>query len=1223
MTEPAEPREAAAAAAGPAARALRLVLRLGMPLAVLAALLLLGAQLISARIPEQRAALEQLLREETGLEVTFQALTVHWGWYGPEARFHEVTLAPPGQPPLLHATRLAVTLDLWRSARSGRPEAGRIALFGPQIELNLPRPGGDDAARGRLAGGALAEPLRRLRAWRGGRIDLWRGTLRLLDARGSPLTLGIEHAQLRRLGARWSADARLTLPPELGNRAHLLLNLDEQGAGTLALEGRQLNLAGWRPLASSLGGAWPLGGDAELSLSAKFASGTLLHAEAEISARSLLWGAAANGAPLELSRLAGRWRLRPDGAAWTLEGEQLEVGAGTGVQARLRLERGRVRGALQNAPLEALAALARWQGWPEAPVHLGGRVPRLAFAWDAGRPRGQRLSADADLEELRIADGAQDHALEGLRAHLQAQEGLLQVALQGERAALTGGEAAPEALGVQARLALSSDARGWQLAGPLELTPSGGALSGDFTLRGVAAGAALQLDARGTVRGLDLPALAARFAAHYAPLARLTAGRIEGGSFEVHERLDAGSLARPLDARTNGTLELRGLALEGEGAWPALQRLDAQLAVHAGRATVLVHGGAVPGFSVDSARLAWRVGSPSAHLQAHLHGRAEEAIAWLRAQADAATYLPAAADLVASGPVLLELDLTGAPTLLDASRSRASAVLDGVRLQPLAGLPALEALHGLLRWRAGTVQGSASGRWLEGSVSLTAGTRNVRDVPVVTLAARGVADLRGLLPGEGTGAAPVSGSSEWNAQLTLRPRAGTFTLSADAPLTGVASHLPEPLRKSAASALPAHLEAQGTAEAAQLRFRLGERLGGVLALARGPQGWRIERGAVACGAMPPALPTEPVLALSGATPQLDLPAYLALWQQQSRAPVLPPVTAQLSAAELRLGDVYRNAELTASVGPQGGSLELRGEGLNGAITWPAAATRAHPAQLRLAHLTLQQPGAALAEASGLLDIFGPALHVSIAALRSGADVALGEFTGTLARSGERLDLEELLWRGPQAQAQASGRCQAGGCELRLTVSSADLAAALASLGWRADLAASAARLEGEVRWQPGAADTLATLGGHLHMQIEDGEARAGQSGAPFPLFVVPALLGSLQPTGAAPQPLPFQRLSADFELEQGTARTVNMHFDGEAEILVRGRIGLSDEDYEGAAVILRGEDRLPQAMRRLAPTPRVAALWLSLRDWLAGRDRALPTLYLRGHWQDPIVTATE
>ena len=149
------------------------------------------------------------------------------------------------------------------------------------------------------------------------------------------------------------------------------------------------------------------------------------------------------------------------------------------------------------------------------------------------------------------------------------------------------------------------------------------------------------------------------------------------------------------------------------------------------------------------------------------------------------------------------------------------------------------------------------------------------------------------------------------------------------------------------------------------------------------------------------------------------------------------------------------------------------------------------------------------------------------------------------------------------------------------------------------------------------------------MQIDDGimGSAADAAGVPFALLSVPALLAGMNPSSARPDPpaLRFTQLRADYELRDGQAVTPALHFDGDAEILVRGRVGLSSGDYDEEAWILRGEERLPAAVRRLAPTPRVAALWLSLRE-LFGAPRSVEAraaLRLRGPWGDPIVTPME
>lgn len=134
---------------------------------------------------------------------------------------------------------------------------------------------------------------------------------------------------------------------------------------------------------------------------------------------------------------------------------------------------------------------------------------------------------------------------------------------------------------------------------------------------------------------------------------------------------------------------------------------------------------------------------------------------------------------------------------------------------------------------------------------------------------------------------------------------------------------------------------------------------------------------------------------------------------------------------------------------------------------------------------------------------------------------------------------------------------------------------------------------------------------------------------PFALLAVPALVSALDSPGAAgssltkQQPaLHFDHLEADFDLADGQATTSNLHFDGDAEILMRGRIGIVSRDYDQQVWLLRGEERLPAAVRRFGATPRVAAAWLSLRDLFGGggsQDRSRAVLRLQGTWDDPMV----
>jgi uncharacterized protein YhdP len=234
------------------------------------------------------------------------------------------------------------------------------------------------------------------------------------------------------------------------------------------------------------------------------------------------------------------------------------------------------------------------------------------------------------------------------------------------------------------------------------------------------------------------------------------------------------------------------------------------------------------------------------------------------------------------------------------------------------------------------------------------------------------------------------------------------------------------------------------------------------------------------------------------------------------------------------------------------------------------------------------------------------------------------------------------------------------CRALFTLESSDAAATLADFGFRPDVSAARAAVSGQLQWQPDSPRPWsATLTGRLSLNLADGETLAAAAsderrsrmveaatgeatigqpaesppgmgqptmGQPFALLAVPALVDAmktLQPGGAPAHDLRFTRLDADFELADGEASTSDLHFDGDAEILMRGRTGLMAEDYHHEVCVLKGEDRYPAAVRRFAPTPRVAAAWLTLRDLFAATGEARPRalLHLQGSWDDPIVVS--
>jgi uncharacterized protein YhdP len=1263
---------AAGAALRPARPHLRLtLLALGGAL-VLAALVLIACELAAARVPQHRAALEELIRHETGLEVSFSELSVRWGWYGPEAVFHSVVLGEPaGAGARLSAPRLIVGLDVWRMLRSGRLEAGRITLESPDIDLGSggaavagPQALPEAAARAEV----LSAGARLLWRWRGGRIDIEGGTLRGALSRGAAaVALNIRYAQLRRLGAEWSADALVLLPERLGASARLGLQmsgdpaLPQGSSGTLTLVGRRLEFAGWRALTSYAQALryLPQAGRGNLELHVAFAHGQVLRADGTIHAEALEWAAAsAAAAPLALERLRGAWQLAQRDGEWQLTVDALELGAPAAAAATISVaaaaDGAYAHGRIQHAPIPALVAIAHWYA-PQLPlseVALGGQARELTFDWNAQRPAGARLITAADLQDLTLTVPGYGVLLSGLSAHVSGADGRLLTDLQAHGAHLTLTREQPfvlDALEIAARLAVDTTGVGWRLSSDdLEVRRESLSLAASGEIGAAAAAAAPRMRAHLAVKDADVVLLAGllgprALAAFGGAATHVTAGRITSADVAWRGPLVGGQAPWNVPgADFTGAVALRDASLSGDELWPETRGLDARVDWRGPHVHAAIAGARSGTFQLASARADWDArGVHPLRLAAHLAGSAQDALAWLRAHPQLAGWARGAQDLDLRGATLLDLDLALPSAARPARggarvpRVRIAATLDGVQLRPLAGLPPVEALRGTLTFAGGHLQRSTlTGHWLGGPVSLGVGEQPEHRPAALAISGRGLIEARQALQAAGADAqdAQLSGNAEWSALLTYLPAADPqrvrWQLRADSSLIGVTSHLPEPFAKAAGAGLPLHLELQGGSDDGQLQVNVGERLRAQALLTRSGDGWRIERGAVRMGSGAPALPAEPVVLLDGRLSRLDLAACLALWRQVSQDAALPELRARLSAAQLLAGPrSYADASLAARVTRGGGVLQLQAADVSGTARWPAVIDSEHPAAVHLASFSMAQPGDA-ALAAALAAVLAPATELAIDDLQwQGRSV--GAFGATLASRGENLDVSGLHLSGPGGDTRASAQCTPGACRARFSLDSADAAATLAAFGLRPDLSAGHARLEGELQWSPQVAAPLATLGGHLHMRLEEGLVHAAPEGGgvPFALLSVPELIAGIAPeAGDAAQPgLRFAQLAGNFELRDGQATTADLHFDGDAEILVRGRVGLAERDYDEQAWILRGEERLPAAVRRLGPTPKVAAVWLSLREVFAGAgaDRSRTALRLRGTWNDPIVTPAE
>lgn len=929
----------------------------GAAVALVAGFLVLAYQLTAARVPEHRAALEHLVRAETGLDLRFEELTLRWGWYGPEAVFSRVELGEPGRAnALLRAPELIVAFDAWRTVQSGRLQAGRITLVAPDIEL--PRYVPAVAVRGAPAE-APADPAASsaavLERWRGGRIDFEGGTLHLADPNGGAESwaVSIRRASLSRTRDQWRAQAYVLLPERLGASAHIDLTLrgdlsdTARLTGTVRAEGVRLVFAGWRNLLQAtpaLARELPCAGGGDVTLHADFAAGRVEKADGSVRAGGVEWAdSLAAEHPLLLDRVRGDWRLRREGSGWHAEIDSFQVGrsqsdAAASAHLAINWNGPHLRVQATRLPLESVAAAIAWAA-PQLDVggaEIDGTARDVVMDWNGTRVPGARLRLTARLEDVALAPASHAFALSGLAAQVSGDERAWGVELHSRAARLDLTEL-PDApltdLRVAAHLNVGRSGSGWRVATD-ELSIIGersGRLSVSGSVSAPRAGHAPIFQVHGALADTDVALLQklwggelqARFGA---AASNVTAGRIEDAHFVLTA---AGSLTGAL-ALTDATVS-DGRGLDAQGVAAHIDWTDSGISADVARG----HAGPL---QLGPMQLAWRAdGKGALRVDGHARGRLERTLAWVHDHPQLRAYVPEVHGLIARGEALFDFDLAipvdalrRAGNAQHLPRTRVAVSLEDATVLTGPGVPPLAAVRGALAFDGGHLQRSLlTARWLGGPVTLHLAERPGRRAGAFSVKAQGLMDVRELAAlGTVADPAALDGDAEWSGDFLLEPPSAShpaqWQARLDATLTGVTSRLPEPLTKAAGVAAPLHIDIAGSSARAELHLALADRLHSVFEIAAaGDDAWRVERGSVRFGGTGPVqLAAEPAVILSGKLARLETTPYLAAWNRAGRDLLLPRVSGGVFVSELKsAGDVYSDANLR--VHRSGGTLALQ------------------------------------------------------------------------------------------------------------------------------------------------------------------------------------------------------------------------------------------------------------------------------------------------------------
>jgi hypothetical protein len=798
-------------------------------LGLLVTLCVVFTRVIAARVPEQRATLEKLITDRTGLQVRFDNVRFAWDLDGTSAVFTRVELTDPqrGRVHVL-APELRVEFDTWDFLRHHQFSLGHVTLSSPDIEIigdpedTLVQTVTPRAARAARPHGLRADEatvVNRYLGWANlmpsGRIEV-EGARVHLRRRGDPAarhSFTLSQAVVSRSGQTFSAYGTMLLSQDVGQSLFVSAKLDGLGTGT-RMSG-DLRFIARRVFLDKLS-VTGLTGRGTLDARMALKDGRVSSATWQANARELIVN---DGTRFDHLTVNGTLSRDADDVLLDLTDLQLTRGArlerAPVLKARLQLDAdlkiARTTVKAERIPFmaaEFVASLLAPQTSSALPALPGGWMPTAGelreLDFDSG---ARRTAADAWRLSARISHAeltrAADHATVGpLTARLQRDaDGLTLTFDPATPANLRLPNQPPRALQFDGTLGSLRDEGAWRF-GNFSVASDQASLGVDGEWRSDAGRATpLRVAVKQADQALlrDLWAVVARETALPEALAQLEQGSVTEGTVELVAAADGAVNWQ----RSRGTLQLAELATSGQDA-PKLAGGRGKLAFARGGTQLTLDSGTVEDLAITGARLDWpRTGTPRLHAQ--LQGRMESKL--LRGVLDAQGLERL------QGSVNIEADARGERELRQPESWRVTARLNGATVALADGLPPLEKLGGTIRYSARQVRGlSLRGSWMGGPVEIESRRANGRGMPALALS--GIADaepLLGLLGGA-EAAARVGGQFAWSGSAQPGGEPGAWQVTLASNLAGVESRLPAPFAKSRARTLPVEAELRVAAD---------------------------------------------------------------------------------------------------------------------------------------------------------------------------------------------------------------------------------------------------------------------------------------------------------------------------------------------------------------------------------------------------------------------------